>query len=301
MICRDDATVIFHAGCWDGFCCAWLMSHWLPTDDSVQWIPANYGDPPPDVEDRNVYILDFSYPRSVIEEMERVANYVTVLDHHPFVERELVGLVGTHHKLTVVYDPERSGAQLTWDHLKHVIGDEFDYWSSGTTSWLVDYTQDRDLWKFELPYSREVNAALRSYDRSFDVWNSLSARSPSDLRPEGEAILRYRKQVIDQHVRFARTATIGDYVGAAVNCTAAELVSDVAGELAAIGGLGCTWVDCGDGMQLWSLRSRVDSIHVGKLAEEYGGGGHPKAAGFRCFEGRIEIGPRITDGSTEAG
>ena len=37
-----------------------------------------------------------------------------------------------------------------------------------------------------------------------------------------------------------------------------------------------------------SLRTASDNVNVAKIAEEYGGGGHQKAAGFICEGGIIE-------------
>src|SRR2546422_4504114 len=39
--------------------------------------------------------------------------------------------------------------------------------------WLLQYVQDKDLWAWKLPNSREINAGLNSYPYDFKVWDSL--------------------------------------------------------------------------------------------------------------------------------
>ena len=53
----SDRIVIYHAGCADGFCAAWLLWREFP---DAQFVPAHYGDVPPDVTGKIVYVVDFS-------------------------------------------------------------------------------------------------------------------------------------------------------------------------------------------------------------------------------------------------
>ena len=36
------------------------------------------------------------------------------------------------------------------------------------------YLEDRDLWRWKLPASRQVSAAIASYPFDFEVWNHLA-------------------------------------------------------------------------------------------------------------------------------
>lgn len=73
--------VIYHGGgCRDGFCSAWLMKR---AYTSADFYPANYGEQPPiDWCGRDVFILDFSYPRSEMENIIAQSASVVCLDHH---------------------------------------------------------------------------------------------------------------------------------------------------------------------------------------------------------------------------
>ena len=82
--------VLYHANCWDGFCAAWIAKKAL---GDIEAIPVQYGqDPPIDFCGRDVYILDFSYPRGEMENIIRSSNRVVVLDHHKTAQKELDGL-----------------------------------------------------------------------------------------------------------------------------------------------------------------------------------------------------------------
>lgn len=262
-----SAFVIYHRNCWDGFCCAWLMSQVLPSD--AKYFAANYGESAPDVTGLDVYILDFSYPRPVLKEMESKARSILVLDHHKSSEKELADLPFCQ------FGGDQSGARMVQMWLRITR-------SKHIHSWLVDYTEDRDLWRHKLPNSVVINAALRSYPLDFNVWNELAPRLPGELVPEGKAIRRIETQMIAMHVRNATERVICGYKVLTVNATV--LFSEIAGELAKNRPFGACYFDRADGMRQWSLRSDERGLDVSEIAKNFGGGGHKNAAGFEMVE-----------------
>lgn len=297
--------VIYHAGCWDGFCAAWLFRRAFP---DAEFHPTNYGDgvDPPDCVGRDVYIADFCYPLDTLVAIRRAALSLTVLDHHksarPILERlaDNPDCVPTH----VVFDLEKSGGRLAWEYLykggflpaaDRGIGVDRDGmvtpgpWMAlaAEAPWLVKYTEDRDLWRHQLPWSKEINAALRSYPLDFALWDTMHTRYPNAyfLVEAGQGILRRERQIIDQHVGFAREITLAGHRVLAVNATV--LVSEIVGELAkgrpfAAGFFDrLTMVDGQPATQrVWSLRSEAAGVDVSEVAAQFGGGGHKHAAGF---------------------
>ena len=199
--------VLYHANCWDGFCAAWIAHRVLPTD--TVFIPVQYGQPEPDMECSSiVYVLDFSYPRQAMHNLRKQMHKVIVLDHHKTAQAELADFVEEFiqrpdlinnipgSELPVIhFDMNKSGGRLTWEY----------FHGSDPAPWLVDYTESRDLWRWNLDHSREFNAWLRSYPLDFEVWNEFATiRVGSDewgyAFHEGAAILRREKQIIDDHV-----------------------------------------------------------------------------------------------------
>ena len=131
--------VLYHGSCPDGFCAAWVAHRAL---GDVELHPAKYGEAPPNVMGRTVYVLDFSFPRAVLEDWHRRHANLVVLDHHKSVIKDLAGLP------YVTLDVERSGARLTWDH----------FFPEGNRALpaLVAYVEDRDLWRWALPHTSAV-------------------------------------------------------------------------------------------------------------------------------------------------
>lgn len=81
---------IYHANCADGFTAAWAVREAL--GETVEYIPAGYGDEPPDVAGADVIIVDFSYKRPVLERMAHTARSIIVLDHHKTARDDLINL-----------------------------------------------------------------------------------------------------------------------------------------------------------------------------------------------------------------
>ena len=104
--------VIYHANCWDGFCAAWVARKAL---GEIEAVPAQYGTPPPDVAGRVVYLLDFSYPRPIMEQILTTARRTVVLDHHKTAMEALDGLHQPETGMDVWFDMNKSGARLTWE------------------------------------------------------------------------------------------------------------------------------------------------------------------------------------------
>lgn len=273
----EHPLVIYHGpDCPDGFCSAWLI--WRYYDADADFHPTTYDMEPPDVTGRDVLILDFSYPRETLERLHSEAASLVVLDHHRSAAADLRGLPYCR------FDMKRSGAQLTWDWLCSLPDADIqrallrDGQRSGYPV-IVSYVADRDLWRWQLPYSREVNAALASWPFDFTVWTELARLSVGSSRAEGTAILRYQRQIVAQHVNRARVEDLAGYRVPVVN--ASSLFSEIAGELSEGYPFAAVWFDRDDGVRQYSLRSRPpDGIDVSEIARLFGGGGHFHAAGF---------------------
>lgn len=257
--------VLYHANCWDGFCAAWVARRFL---GDIEAIPVHYGQRPPDVTDRDVYILDFSYPPEVMAHIFTEARSLRVIDHHKTAEwiREYPW---------ATFWLQKSGARLTWEY----------FYRDKPVPWLVAYTEDRDLWRHVLLYSKEINAALRSYPLDFNTWDIFVHLGDSgetwlldEMRDEGVAIRRAEKQIIDASVRNAWVSQRFGKPIRVVNAT--TLFSEVAGTLAEGYPFGACYFDRPDGKRQWSLRSTEEGADVSEIAKTHGGGGHQHAAGF---------------------
>lgn len=254
-------TVIYHADCVDGFTAAWVCHMEWP---DAEFVAARYGDAPPRVAGRDVVIVDFSYPREILIEMQEAASSLRVLDHHKTAAEALAGLD------FAVFDMTRSGAGLAWD----------TFCAPAARPALVNYVEDRDLWRWALPESKAVSAYIALRDRTFRCWSALATELESidTVIERGHVALQVVDQYVDSRAMRHRVAMIGGYWVPCINTTFA--VSELVGELSEGFPFAAGWFERTDGKLVYSLRSRGDGIDVSEIAKQYGGGGHRNAAGF---------------------
>ena len=282
----DNLTplVIYHANCWDGFCAAWIARKAL---GEIEAFPAQHGTAPPDVTGRIVYVLDFSYPYDVMERLVTAARRTVVLDHHKTAMETLDGLHQPETGIDVWFDMDKSGGRLAWEwfwlyRFADMSVEQRPFPSPvrlDRAPWLVDYTEDRDLWRHALEGTEEINAALRSHPLDFALWDQFAQKDPrSTLYYEGAAIRRRERQIVFDHVQHARIETFDAWTVPIVNAT--TMFSEIAGELAKGHPFAACYFDRQDGKRQWSLRSTPDGEDVSVIAKRHGGGGHRHAAGF---------------------
>lgn len=270
--------VIYHKNCYDGFTAAWVARTAL---GDASFLPAAYGDPVPEdfgPEDE-VYILDFSYPRDILEAIASKVKKLQVLDHHHTAREALQGLPYCE------FDMERSGAGMAWDYFT------LDFDGEKATSLprppIVDYVEDRDLWRFKLPHTRAIHAYLSSYPMEFKEWDARSESLKSNFNKcveIGTALMRYASQKVEEVIKNGtQWRDIGGFQIPCVNVPY-HMGSDVGHRLldlhpnAPFAGY---YLFTANGDEQWGLRGRdSDDFDVSEIAKQYGGGGHKKASGF---------------------
>lgn len=263
---------IYHANCMDGmFAAAAVMDH----SPGVELVPAQYGSESPHVAGKHVAIVDFSYPRAVLEEMSLQAESLLVLDHHETAARDLEGLK------YAVFDQQQSGASLAWRTLRESLPS------------VVQYVEDRDLWRWQLSFSREVNEALAL--RVTSPEEALSVVSDWDLSEvacTGSALRKAKDLRVKRQAACAFEGYIEDLGRNVVFCCAStdhsELGNHLAGEhlLPAV----LFWRAAKAPVWRYSVRSLDQLPSALEIAEHFGGGGHRNAAGF-ALDGLICGGP----------
>lgn len=254
----------YHANCNDGFCCAWL---WRKAYPDCVLLPYTHQQTTPDVSrGEKVFFLDISLSRGQIEQLEALGVDYMVIDHHPATR-----LVQGPH---VIYDADKSGARLVWEYLWDQGERLFHYTTRGKPHFLVEYTEDRDLWKHTLPCTREVNAAISSYEQSHDQWDSFDLKT---LMQTGIHVLRVKNANIDRIIE--QNGMLVKFHGYTVPCVNSPVyMSDIGDALKTEGEFVIIWNQNDEGKYRYSLRSA--SYDVEALAKQYGGGGHKLAAGF---------------------
>jgi oligoribonuclease NrnB/cAMP/cGMP phosphodiesterase (DHH superfamily) len=265
----------FHAGCPDGFGAAWAV--WRAWGRRGRYIPRGHDDAldARDYEGAHIVFVDIAPNNETLRDLVNVADRVVVLDHHvtsrdryaadPSLEN-LVTANGHH----VIFDLDHSGAVLAW---RHFHPDEPE-------PTLLGYVEDQDLWSWKLARSEEINAAIGSHPREFDVWEELVARPIEELADEGVPLVRAQRTEVEHAVRSAHPVRVGNARAEAVN--ARHHRSAIGHKLAKRAAFGPRW-----GLVYRMAGGRVDvsiysvgELDVSRVASDFGGGGHRNAAGF---------------------
>jgi oligoribonuclease NrnB/cAMP/cGMP phosphodiesterase (DHH superfamily) len=262
---------IYHGNCADGFGAAWVFKNYA--DREHDFHAGVYQDAPPDCAGRDVYLVDFSYKRAVVEEICKVASRVVLIDHHKTAIDDLAPLIADK-RIEALTSLENSGAVLAY---KWFNGNGISHIPK-----LLLHIEDRDLWRFALQRTREIQANVFSYPYDFAVWDELMKADPQELAKQGEAIERKHFKDIAELVKVCRREMVIGGITVPVASLPYTLTSD-AGHLMATehaSKIGVCYWDTPQG-RVFSLRSTDDGPDVSEIAKQYGGGGHAHASGFR--------------------
>lgn len=286
-------TIYYHAACADGHGAAYAA--WTALGDEAEYVPVKYGqiNSLDDVDllgaltDRYVYVLDFSFPREVMEYIFKTAKYTVWLDHHltafkMWCPTLSVGLSTKHSELseqyTIELDNAASGALIAWRYFN----------GQAPVPLLIKHIDDYDRWVFALPHTKEFSKALWAQAPwSLKQWNELCMTTSDGgaayhaLVATGAALLTEHNNQVKRATAKSRECRIYDAGGLAVNAPP-NLTSDSGHALALQSGTyGLIYHIDHELKVKCSLRSTGD-YDVSALAKVYGGGGHKNAAGFEC-------------------
>lgn len=277
--------VIYHYPCLDGFTAAWAA--WLAHPD-WEFYQGKYGEPPPDVTGRDVYLLDFSYKRSVLVDMvtKNTPKSITIIDHHKTAQEDLKDFAGAQvfdpaeeTERKVIFNMEKSGARLAWEY----------FHPNEDVPLLVTYIEDRDLWRFKDHNTKPFNAYMFSQDYSFTDWTVISdyieetpAQHDEVMLMGGAIIEKQEKDVKELSVNKFRANIAGHNVP--VINVPYTLASDMCHFLAKNEPFAASFYYDGSRQKfIFSLRSEEKGVDVSEIAKKFGGGGHKHASGFEVL------------------
>lgn len=294
--------VIYHANCNDGLGAA--AAAYLKLGETAQYLPGVYSETLDKfhIEDSDIYIVDFSFDREIIEAWKQKARKVVVIDHHESSFRKLEGLDD------FIYDGNKSGAVLAFEYFN----------PEQELPEIFKLIQDGDLYKFEFGERTRYLRALLDFYR-LKLTDMEMIRFMSDFLTENEWLDNYiqtvgrvlanyitevsgkvakenKFRIIDFHgFRFAFYNVI-DHIS-----ETAEHVynkgSDESGYYPTLS------YYISPKKVIFNMRSsKRSTIVVNKIAENYGGGGHPNAAGFTLsLEDGLKLITKLYVGDNDAG
>jgi len=255
--------VIYHADCTDGFGAAY--SAWKCLGNRAEYFPCKHGTKPPDVKGKKVAILDFSFDNATTKKMIEDADALVVIDHHKSAMVELHDITNT------IFDMKHSGARLAWDF----------FHPGKEPPKFINYIEDRDLWKWELEYSKEFSAAFDMVPFEFEEFEKFEDDSVfDDACKRGSYILAYSKTVVKKVCEKANLRKMNGKDVMVVN--ASHWMSEIGARLAPDCDFAMIWYwDHEEKHTKVSLRAFHETVDVSEISKKFGGGGHKKAAGFQ--------------------
>jgi len=311
---NKSAVVLYHEKCWDGTTAAWCA--WLKFKHTAVYIPVNYNRPLPNVDwtrVKQVYILDFSYPREILDELYALlGGNLVVLDHHDTAKKEL------KDRPYACFADKLSGAGMSWMyfHEKFTLAAlakvKHEVWgstkASGTMPKLVYFAQDYDLWEFKDKDTRAFRAAQDLYPREIATIqkihdarvNGTNPMNTDQLVKKGRYLLEQKMKMINEAASTAflmpfpipgvpeKDSLLNLCYG--VISSNPSITSDLGNVLSkrslkeGYGGYAVVFSlnkeALKSGKVFLSIRS-AKGVDITPLAKAYGGGGHISASGCK--------------------
>lgn len=273
----DNPLILYREDSDDSLCAAWIL-YSMHLNGYCEAMPVQRKDPLPNVQDRDVVLLDFSYERGILEMMNQQAQSLLVIAHDN--EQDAPNLFGLDY---AVFDQEKCAARLTWERfVEPSVNPPTNRLHYSTSQprveppWLIDYIEDYALNRENLD-ACYVKAALASYKREFHIWDEIADRGPEKLVAEGESVFRMQGLQIEAalHSELVSFCTIEPY-GHLVPCVCVNggiLVSEIAQGLVQISAynIGVCYYCKPDGTVHHHVRACNRDIDCKRIADHYKG------------------------------
>ncbi len=271
--------------------CAWkhfnAEESWVGEDNigRRKFIEVQYGKPFPiklyDLDSSDeVYILDFSYPRAILDPVFERVKKLVVLDHH---KTGVTNLAGASYGL---FDKTKSGALLAWEYFFPnqkppyvcALVNDYDLWTKKfeDTAAFEAYLQHERIgqdWRRWNELVSEENVffeALRKgavlYEQSLAIVNSF-VKNPDNYIIRKDYLIRHWNNPLSSYVIYNGNSILRNELAEALYT---KLDVDVT----------IQWRVRGKEV-IFSIRSpNGDHFSAADFVEQHGGGGHDASAGF---------------------
>ena len=262
-----DIVVLYHAHCQDGYGAAFAA--YKKFGDTATYIACKDRLVPPiGLIDKEIYILDYSFPKEVLLQLERDNKRLVILDHH-FSAKEAVESVKEH-----VYSEDHSGAYIAWE-----------YFVSKDVPEFIKILEMIDLSKDTLNGYSDVVPYILSKPFKFEVYEELLNAFKDEqrivkMKEIGKAQDDYLELIIEAIIN---EPDFVEFEGYRIPCVNFSLpINEKSLALKRLYTKHPPFAMSyrfDDGMVKISLRGNGE-VDLTKLAGKYGGGGHKNASGF---------------------
>lgn len=268
----EKKIIIFYhvdGNCPDGFGAAYAA--WKKFGEDAVYYPLSRSEPPPynEAENKEVYFVDFCYPKEIMDEFIARAERVVVLDHHDGMREVMEALPNT------VFDTLRSGAGIAWDY----------FHPDTKRPMLINYVEDDDLFRFGIQDTRTVMTYLEIQPQTFVFWDELVQKLEDPearalIIEKGTAYREYFEHLAGIAVEHAKLISFLDMEVYFATTHPLKSLKSLVGNLLAKKKGPCALVVSAH-PNGYGVSIRGDgTVNVAEIAQKFGGNGHPNSAGF---------------------
>ena len=273
-----DIVIINHDHCYDGLASAWVA--WKRFGNTASYISQKYSDDNKNIVaqlvGKEVYILDFSFPKNEMLEIESKAKKLVVIDHHQSAE-ETIKSMKEH-----VFSLDNSTAYLSWQY----------FFSDEKIPVVIEYISDSDTWSHKMPNWQEIESFIYDdeiEDITFDSFSKIveTLETKDGFKEALEIGAALRKIILDKvnyYISNARLVNFEGYEVYAIKNSSGDIRAELGHILAEETNSFALVFYYEQGLWKCSLRS-VRGFDVSKIAVKYGGGGHKTHAAFVVPDG----------------
>ena len=298
-------TIFAHSHCTDGLVAASIMKYSLQMQHNVEpeVIFVSYGKEQEAISkanidsDTTVYCVDFAFNRELTLELCRLAFKVYVLDHHKTANENLHDLK-TNYNFYFIYDVNKSGASIARDYCKQHLDlySDIKLNQKEILNKVVAMVEDRDLWLFRLPMTKEFAEYVFAYMQPNDIdkmTKILFNYNLNNLKKNcqiGSTIMEYKNNIIEKKLKSYVPVYfhVNNTKLLIINETQPDLVSQLGNELCKKYNVPvCLYTISGSNGSTelsvsLSFRSMDHLEPVDVIARLFSGGGHKNSSGGEC-------------------
>ena len=265
--------VIFHYPCQDGLASAYIAQLY---NMNIELYPIQHGNiiNLEQLKNKRILFCDYSPSLEVLNNIEKIALEICILDHHISAQRIL------ENKPYAIFDMKQSGAGLTWNY----------FFPEKEMPLSIQYIQDRDLWTWKLPDSKNFTSGFQkecdnispdNFIELFKLFNNTESKI-SYYIDIGYIINKEKEDIINHIIEENKDKTyiFNNHPIKIINCDY-DLVSDLGSMITKDNTfhMAVLW-RLADDMYTINLRAN-NMIDVSIIAKQYNGGGHKNAASFK--------------------
>lgn len=269
-----NIIVIYHKNCKDGIASAWVAHKYFSNkaeyiaSDDFNVLP-DYVTSHLDIKNTEIYIIDFSFSKEILLDLESRCKKLVILDHHAGA-KEAIESVKEH-----MYGTKDSGCMLAWKY----------FYPNESTPLAIQYVSDSDTWTNEMSDYENINSYIYKSENelTIEAFNNLVLEMEDknkfeEIKKIGTILREAYISNVNIYIKKAELINFDGYQVYSVNAPS-EIRSELGHELALKTNSFSVIYYYLDGKWKVSLRS-VKDFDVSVMAKNHGGGGHKNAAAF---------------------